>query len=110
MSLPPPDLAVKVILINHPSVFYDSTSLFQLLCSGPWISIIMPRTRRQDAVAAEKEPTTDSHQQEEPSQNPPAASAPTDEKKDEGDDDDAAARARERKERFKALQARAVSD
>ncbi|KAJ5221057.1 Pre-mRNA-splicing factor syf2 [Penicillium citrinum] len=68
----------------------------------------MPRTRQQDAVAAEKEPGTDKPQQAEPSQDPPAASAPTDEKKDDGDDD-AAARARERKERFKALQARAKS-
>ncbi|KAK5798354.1 hypothetical protein VI817_004644 [Penicillium citrinum] len=68
----------------------------------------MPPTRQQDAVAAEKEPGTDKPQQAEPSQDPPAASAPTDEKKDDGDDD-AAARARERKERFKALQARAKS-
>lgn len=68
---------------------------------------IMPRTRKQEA--AEKQAAPDHPEQTEVApENPSAAEEPTTEKKD--DDGDAAPNAaRERLQRFKALQARAVS-
>jgi hypothetical protein len=67
----------------------------------------MPRTRNQEA--AEKEVVSDHPEQTEAApENPPAAEEPTTDKKNE-DGDTAANAARERLQRFKALQARAVS-
>lgn len=67
----------------------------------------MPRTRKQEAAAAEKEPVPDQPEQKESApENPPATSEPTPEKKD---NEDAAAKASDRLQRFKSLQARAVS-
>ncbi|CAI7632801.1 unnamed protein product [Penicillium manginii] len=67
----------------------------------------MPRTRNQEA--AEKEVVSDHPEQTEAApENPPAAEEPTTDKKNE-DGDTAANAARERLQRFKALQARAKS-
>jgi hypothetical protein len=68
----------------------------------------MPRTRKQEA--AEKEAAPDHPEQTETApENPPAAEEPTTTEKKVDDGDAAANSARERLQRFKALQARAVS-
>lgn len=69
---------------------------------------IMPRTRKQEA--AEKEAAPDHPEQTETApENPPAAEEPTTTEKKDDDGDAAANSASERLQRFKALQARAVS-
>jgi hypothetical protein len=90
---------IKTLLIASPSSSTGKGCVSELN--------IMPRTRNQEA--AEKEVVSDHPEQTEAApENPPAAEEPTTDKKNE-DGDTAANAARERLQRFKALQARAVS-
>lgn len=72
----------------------------------PTYPSIMPRTRKQEFSAEEESKAEQVEQTEAATEDKPTSSEPNAENKE----DDAAAKARERQARFKALQARAVSD
>lgn len=97
----------EVDVISSPDSAVDQSinSLDTTPPRGTYCSI-MPRTRKQEFSAEEEAKAEQVEQTEAVTEDTPTSSEPNVENKE----DDAAAKARERQARFKALQARAVSE
>ncbi len=96
---------VDVISSPDSALHWSSNSLNTTPPRGTYRSV-MPRTRKQESSAEKESKAEQVEQTETATEDTPISSEPNAENKD----DDAAAKARERQARFKALQARAVSD